>query len=91
MVAFPENTPLQEIADRDLPFSRIPVFEKDRDHITGFVLKSDLFEALADGELRLPGMPEAAERIPDLATQMEATDLTDAGWTVSSGSKPSAS
>jgi hypothetical protein len=26
---------------------------------------------------------EAAERIPDLATQMEDTDLTDAGWTVS--------
>ena len=48
MVAFPESTPLQEIADRDLPFSRLPVFEKDRDHITGFVLKSDLFEALAE-------------------------------------------
>lgn len=48
MVAFPESTPLQEIADRDLPFSRIPVFEKDRDHITGFILKSDVFEALAD-------------------------------------------
>lgn len=59
MVAFPEATPLQEIADRDLPFSRIPVFERDRDHVTGFVLKSDVFEALADdrhdataGELR---------------------------------------
>ena len=48
MVAFPESTPLQEIADRDLPFSRIPVFEKDRDHITGFILKSDVFEALAE-------------------------------------------
>ncbi len=48
MVAFAESTPLQEIADRDLPFSRLPVFEKDRDHITGFVLKSDVFEALAD-------------------------------------------
>lgn len=48
MVAFPESTPLREIAERDLPFSRIPVFERDRDHITGFVLKSDVFEALAD-------------------------------------------
>jgi CBS domain containing-hemolysin-like protein len=48
MVTFPEGTPLQEIADRDVPFSRIPVFEGDRDHITGFVLKSDLLEALAD-------------------------------------------
>lgn len=48
MVAFPEATPLAEIAERDLPFSRIPVFQKDRDHVTGFVLKSDVFEALAD-------------------------------------------
>lgn len=27
------------------PFSRVPVFDKDRDHITGFVLKSDLMSA----------------------------------------------
>ena len=61
MVAFHEDTPLQEIADRDLPFSRLPVFEKDRDHVTGYVLKSDLFEALAHdrhdataGDLRRP-------------------------------------
>jgi CBS domain containing-hemolysin-like protein len=48
VVAFPEDTPLQEIADRDLPFSRIPLFERNLDQITGFVLKSDLLEALAD-------------------------------------------
>lgn len=67
MVAFPEDTPLQEIADRDIPFSRIPLFEGDRDHITGFVLKSDLLEALADdrhhvtaGELR-----RSISRVPD--------------------------
>jgi CBS domain containing-hemolysin-like protein len=63
MVAFPEDTLLQEIADRDLPFSRLPLFENDRDHITEFALKSDLLEALADdrhdataGELRRPIM-----------------------------------
>ncbi|MBT8043340.1 MAG: hemolysin family protein [Verrucomicrobiae bacterium] len=27
------------------PFSRVPVYEKDRDHITGFVLKSDIMSA----------------------------------------------
>ena len=47
MVAFHEDTPVQAIADRGLPFSHLPVFERDRDHVTGFVLKSDLFEALA--------------------------------------------
>ena len=63
MVAFPEDTPLQEIADGDIPFSRIPLFDRDRDrdHITGFVLKSDVLEALANdrhdvtaSELRRP-------------------------------------
>jgi CBS domain containing-hemolysin-like protein len=63
MVAFPEDALLQEIADGDIPFSRIPLFDRgrDRDHITGFVLKSDVLEALADdrhdvtaGELKRP-------------------------------------
>lgn len=63
MVAFPRDTPLTEITDRELPFSRIPLFERDRDrdHITGFVLKSDVLAALADdrhdataGELERP-------------------------------------
>lgn len=61
MVAFPEETPLQEIADLEVPFSRLPLFSRDRDHITGFVLKTDLLEALADdrqdlsaGDLRRP-------------------------------------
>lgn len=61
MIAFPEFTPLQEIADRDVTFSRLPLFETNRDHITGYLLKSDLFEALADdrhttaaGDLRRP-------------------------------------
>lgn len=49
MVAFPKDTPLQEIVDADLPFSRIPLFEDDRDHITGFVLKSDVLVAMAEG------------------------------------------
>ncbi|MFC5050730.1 CNNM domain-containing protein [Rubritalea spongiae] len=31
------------------PFSRVPVFEKDRDHITGFVLKSDMMLAKLSG------------------------------------------
>ncbi|CAN5708793.1 CNNM domain-containing protein [soil metagenome] len=61
MIAVSEDTLLQEMADRDIPFSRIPLFQTDRDHITGFVLKSDLLQALADdrhdvtaGELSRP-------------------------------------
>lgn len=32
-----------------IPFSRIPVYEKDRDHITGFVLKADIMSARLNG------------------------------------------
>jgi len=34
-------------ANRDLRFSRIPIFEQTEDHITGFVLKSDIFKEMA--------------------------------------------
>lgn len=61
MVAFPEDSPLQEIADLDVPFSRLPLFVRDRDHVTGFILKTDLLEALAEdrhdataGDLKRP-------------------------------------
>jgi len=32
------------------PFSRIPVYEADRDHITGFILKSNVMSARLNGE-----------------------------------------
>ncbi|MGE9268638.1 MAG: CNNM domain-containing protein [Verrucomicrobiales bacterium] len=50
--ALRQTTPVKEFLDKTLktPFSRIPVYEEDRDHITGFVLKSDVMAAaLQDG------------------------------------------
>ncbi|MDX1530388.1 MAG: hemolysin family protein [Rhodothermales bacterium] len=49
MLAFPETTPLREIAEADVPFSRLPVFDRDRDNVTGWVLKDEVLEAVAAG------------------------------------------
>lgn len=45
--AVPEATDIKTFLNGALqkPFSRIPVYGKDRDHMTGFILKSDLMSA----------------------------------------------
>lgn len=50
--AMRQTTSVTEFLDEAMtrPFSRIPVFDKDRDHITGFVLKSDIMSARLKGE-----------------------------------------
>ncbi len=37
-------------ANKDSPFSRIPVYENNADHITGFVLKDDVLQKVAEDE-----------------------------------------
>lgn len=50
--ALPEAMEVQQFLDEAVrtPFSRIPVFEKNSDDITGFVLKSDVMAARVLGE-----------------------------------------
>lgn len=50
--AQPEETPVDQFLDEAMrtPFSRIPVFKKNRDDITGFVLKSDVMSARVRGD-----------------------------------------
>ncbi len=45
--ALSQSTTVDEFLTEAMPrpFSRVPVFEKERDHITGFVLKSDIMSA----------------------------------------------
>ena len=45
--AMRQNTSVEQFLSESMirPFSRIPVYEQDRDHITGFVLKSDIMSA----------------------------------------------
>lgn len=46
-----ENTTLKDffIANKTLRFSRIPIFKGNPDHITGFVLKEEVYKNLAEG------------------------------------------
>lgn len=41
-------------ANKDSPFSRIPVYETNADHITGFVLKDDVLQKVAEDEDHVP-------------------------------------
>ena len=49
MVAYPEATPLAEIAGDGQPFSRLPLYGASRDSVTGFVLRDEVLAAVADG------------------------------------------
>ena len=52
MMAFPEEMSLQKL-QKELSteaFSRIPVYGENVDHITGFVLKDEVFKQLADDQ-----------------------------------------
>ncbi len=49
--SLPDSTTVEEFFHRyeQKPFSRIPIFHEDHDHVTGFVLRSDLLLAQARG------------------------------------------
>ena len=49
VVAYPEATPLREIADDGTPFSRLPLYHGTKDSVTGYVLRDDVLRAVADG------------------------------------------
>ena len=49
VVAYPEGTPLREIADDGRPFSRLPLYRGTKDSVTGYVLRDDVLKAVADG------------------------------------------
>ena len=49
VVAYEESTPLAEVAERDRRFSRVPVYAGDLDHMTGYILRDEVLEAVAAG------------------------------------------
>ncbi|HKJ67665.1 MAG TPA: CNNM domain-containing protein, partial [bacterium] len=56
VVAFPEEMTVREVFEQrdELRVSRIPVFESNRDNITGYVLKNDLLVRMAKDETDRP-------------------------------------
>ncbi|MFK7894759.1 MAG: CNNM domain-containing protein [Myxococcota bacterium] len=66
--ALPSNTTIAEVV-RDiekLRFSRIPVYDETIDHVTGIVLKNDIFAAGLKGEMEttLDALKRDAMRVP---------------------------
>lgn len=49
LTSFRETVPVNEIAGSKQPFSRLPIFKRDRDDITGYVLRDDILEAVGNG------------------------------------------
>ena len=49
----PENQNIKEFFEqnKDLHFSRIPIYKNNSDNITGYVLKDDLFREVAEGKI----------------------------------------
>ncbi len=67
IVAYPDDTPLAAIANDGKPFSRLPLYHGDRDHVTGYVLRDDVLKAVADGRSEAPASAIAREilTVPD--------------------------
>ena len=73
LVAYPQDTPLADIAGDGQPFSRLPLYDGSRDHVTGFVLRDDVLRAVADGE----GDAPAASRAREILTVPDSLPLPD--------------
>ncbi|MDF1862937.1 MAG: hemolysin family protein [Verrucomicrobiales bacterium] len=74
--ALTEDTTVQEYLDRhnSSPFSRIPIYDDNRDDIKGFVLKHDILLAAARDQFDLT----LSELSREIAAMPQITKLTDA-------------
>ncbi len=68
MMAFPESMTVRELLSEvePIPFSRLPVYSADTDHITGMVLKDDVLmtEARDEGERTLASLKREMPAVP---------------------------
>ncbi len=65
--SLPETTLVHEFFDqhKEVRFSRIPIYDKDQDHVNGFVLRSEMLLAYARGELKKP-LKHYSRKLPAL-------------------------
>ena len=68
--AYPETVALRAIGAATLPFTRLPVYGRNLDDVTGYVLRAEVLAAIADGRgddalaaVRRP-IPTVAEDLP---------------------------
>lgn len=76
VIALQESKTLGEVSDEidTLPVSRIPLFSDRRDHVSGFVLKTDLLSAIAADEFDRP----LTDFVRELETVKEETSIAEA-------------
>jgi len=78
ILAFPEDMTVGEVLGRDKPLtvSRIPVYESNIDNATGFVLKTDIFLAQAEGRSDVP-LKELRRELIHVPPTMSLANLSD--------------
>ncbi len=76
MVSFPETATAETLRDAKVQFSRIPVYEGNRDHVTGFVLKDDVLEAVARDHHNQP-LSELKREILTVSTDLPLSRVFD--------------
>ena len=56
VIAFEQSRTIESVTEelKQTPVSRLPIYQERRDHVTGFVLKSDLLLALASNDQQRP-------------------------------------
>ncbi len=72
MIAFQQDRTCEDIVMNEAPlrFSRLPIFTNDVDEVTGFVLRFQIFEAMARGEgaRLLSSMKHSIDVVPESKT-----------------------
>ena len=48
LLAFPESATVARVTKRGIPFSRIPIYDTNPDQVTGYVLKDQVLQAVAE-------------------------------------------
>ena len=71
-----QDKTIKELEDSidNIPFSRIPVYKEDIDHITGFVLKDDILQKMAENDTEKP-LNSIAREIHVVFTQLPVIEL----------------
>ena len=78
IMALPQNWTVRDVVERrdTIPYSRLPVFDKDPDHVTGYVLRHEVLARAASNayETPLSELRKAIHAIPETNNVAEVMD-----------------
>jgi len=83
MTSLPASLTVGEVrsAHKEMPFSRIPIYERDRDDVEGYVLRTDILEQAAAGQTdtQLRALARPLHVVPETASVARALDAFISG------------